>query len=351
MTVDQILSLEKPLEEYLAEFAGCFGRSEPRQHLATYVQGQLSNLPRKSAEPIAERFGVVPRTLQAFLSWRGWQAGKLRDRLQKIVARDHRDRQAIGLVDDSGHVKSGPETAAVQRQYCGRLGKVENCLVTVHLGYATHDLKLRALLDGEVYLPKEGWDDPERRKRAGIPKEVSYRPKWQIAVEQIRRARQNGVGLRWIVADEDYGSKPGFREGIAALKLWYVVEVPKSTCGWTYWPGPRPQGSPSTVEKLVSLRAEAARPGLAPTGGQTIAARTGGLADQGLSPLAKEGQSERWFLLADRGASCGHRRGEVLSLECSPADPAGAALARGVCPSCDRASLPRGKERVGTLAL
>jgi SRSO17 transposase len=256
MTVDQILELEKPLEEYLSEFADCFGRSEPRENLAHYVRGQLSNLPRKSAEPMAEHSGVAPRTLQAFLSWRDWPAGHLKKRLQKIVARDHQDRQAIGLVDDSAHVKSGPETAGMQRQYCGRLGKVENCVVTVHLGYSTYDLKFRALLDGEVYLPQAGWDDPQRRQRAGIPQAVSYRPKWQIALEQIRRARQNGVKLQWIVADEDYGCKPGFREGIAALKLWYVVEVPKRTYGWTYWPGPRPQGSPSTVENLVRFAAK-----------------------------------------------------------------------------------------------
>jgi SRSO17 transposase len=124
MTADEILSLGPALAEYLDEFADCFGRCEPRWHLSHYVQGQLSNLQRKSVEPIALFNNIAPRTLQEFLASDSWDHVHARDHVQRIVARDHRDSKAIGIIDDSGHPKSGKMTPGVQWQYCGRLGKI-----------------------------------------------------------------------------------------------------------------------------------------------------------------------------------------------------------------------------------
>lgn len=255
MTVDQMLSLEKPLAEFLKEFDSCFSRTEPRRRLATYVDGQLSNLPRKSIEPMADRAGMPRRTLQEFVSWSRWPAEKLRDRLQMVVARDHADEQAIAIVDESAHVKSGRATAGVQRQYCGRLGKVENCVVTVHLGYAHQDGSFATLVDGRVYLPKRGWDAPQRRRQADIPPEAVYKAKWVMALDEIRTAMDNGLPMRWVTADEGYGGKPGFRDGVEALGLTYVLEVPRNVWGWTYWPGPRPRVAPSRVDRLCRYAA------------------------------------------------------------------------------------------------
>ena len=105
MTVHQILGLAPELARFLEQFDDCFGRPEPRRHLNHYVRGQLSDLPRKSVEPIALFNDVAPRTLQEFLNSDVWDHLKLRDRLQQIVARDHADPQAIGIIDDSGHPK------------------------------------------------------------------------------------------------------------------------------------------------------------------------------------------------------------------------------------------------------
>ena len=105
MTTEQILSLGPALAEFLDEFSDCFGRSEPRLHLSHYIRGQLSNLPRKSVEPIALFEGVRPRTLQEFLRTDVWDHPGLRDQVQRIVARDHADPQALGIIDDSGHRK------------------------------------------------------------------------------------------------------------------------------------------------------------------------------------------------------------------------------------------------------
>jgi SRSO17 transposase len=232
MTPAQILSLGPQLADYLGEFDDCFARSEPRGHLASYVRGQLSDLPRKSVQPIADFNGTPRRTLQEFLDWSAWDHVLLRDRVEQIVARDHADVDAIGIIDDSGHPKSGHKTAGVQRQWCGNTGKIDNCVVTVHLSYASFDTKFRTMLDSDLFLPEHTWDDADRRAEAGIPGEVVYRPKYDIALEQVRRALGNGLCFGWLTADEWYASCPDFLAGLEALQQRYVVEVRRNCHGW-----------------------------------------------------------------------------------------------------------------------
>ncbi len=204
MTTDQILSLGPQLADFLGEFDDCFARSEPRGHLASYVKGQLSDLPRKSVQPIADFTDTPRRTLQEFLDWSPWDRGLVRDRVQQLVVRDHADPQAIGIIDDSGHPKSGNKTACVQRQWCGNTGKTDNCVVSVHLSYASFDTRFRTMLDSDLFLPEHGWDDPDRRQEAGIPDDVVYRPKYDIALDQVRHALANGVSFAWLTFDEWY---------------------------------------------------------------------------------------------------------------------------------------------------
>src|SRR2546425_3842639 len=172
MTTDEILSLAPALAEFLDEFADCFGRSESREHLGHYVRGQLSNLQRKSVEPIALFNNIAPRTLQEFLNTDVWDHPRARERLQQIVARDHEDPKAIGIIDDSGHPKSGKKTPGVQWQYCGRLGKTANCVVTVHLAFSSYDTRFRTMLDTELFLPESWSNDRDRCRQAGIPDDV-----------------------------------------------------------------------------------------------------------------------------------------------------------------------------------
>src|SRR5258708_9629859 len=103
MTAEQILSLAPELADFLDEFHDCFSRSEPRNHLANYIRGQLSDLPRKSVEPIADFTNTPRRTLQEFLSWSPWSHVRLRDRAQQVVPRHHADSQAIAVIACSGH--------------------------------------------------------------------------------------------------------------------------------------------------------------------------------------------------------------------------------------------------------
>jgi SRSO17 transposase len=250
MTSEQILSLGPQLADFLGEFDDCFGRSEPRRHLANYVRGQLSDLPRKSVQPIADFTDTPRRTLQEFLSWSEWEHVCMRDRAQLIVARDHADPQAIGIIDDSGHPKSGSKTACVQRQWCGNTGKIDNCVVSVHLSYASFDTRFRTMLDSELFLPEHSWNDPARRAEAGIPDDVVYRPKYEIALEQVRRALANGLVFGWFTADEWYAMAPELLGGLEMLDQRYVVEVRRSFHGWLCDPRSETRASYSTVENL-----------------------------------------------------------------------------------------------------
>ena len=172
MTLKQIAALGRELVLFLALFADCFGRREGRELLGVYVKGQLSDVHRKTAEGIALRFGEAPRTLQRFLESIKWDEEKLRDRCQKIVATEHAHPEAIGVVDESGVAKSGKETVGVGRQWNGNRGKVDNCVVGVHLSYATPGFQ--CLLDSALYMPKDWADDPERRKKTTCPWRWSF---------------------------------------------------------------------------------------------------------------------------------------------------------------------------------
>jgi len=230
LDAEQIRQLEPKLQRFLGRFADCFTRKDTRAHLGVYVRGQLSNLPEKSVEPIALEAGVAPRTLQEFLSQLKWDEERLRDRLQEIVCTEHAGTHAIGIVDETSDPKKGDKTPGVQKQWCGRLGKLENCLVTVHLGYAVEDF--HCLLDGELFLPQSWAADRQRCREAGIPNTVVYRPKWRIALELYDRALANGLHFDWLTFDAGYGGKPEFLHEVAARRQNYVAEVPRSFTGW-----------------------------------------------------------------------------------------------------------------------
>lgn len=231
MDVEDIRQLDPWLREYLAQFDDCFARKDTREHLPIFICGQLSNLERKSAEPIALEAGVAPRTLQEFLSQLRWDHERMRDRLAEIAVKQAAAApQRIGIVDETSWVKKGNKTPGVQRQYLGCVGKQENGIVTVHLGLAAGTF--HCLLDGDLFLPK-GWDaDRARCREAGIPEEVVYRPKTAIALELLDRARGNGVVFDWLVFDEWYGSKPPFLRALDDRRQRFVAEIHKDVVGW-----------------------------------------------------------------------------------------------------------------------
>jgi SRSO17 transposase len=231
MTPEQIKALGPAFADYLKPFLYCCDYTQTFDLLGVYCRGLLSDLPRKTCEPIALAAGVAVRTLQEFLRDHLWSFDRVRSLLQEYVARTLPDVAAddlgtVGLHDDTGTVKSGRCTPGVQRQYCGEVGKLENCIVTVHTGVARG--RYKTLLDADLFLP-QSWDaDRDRCRHAGIPDDVVYRPKWEIGLGQLDRALANGLRFDWFTFDEGYGDKPGYLQGLDGRQLRYVGEVPKS---------------------------------------------------------------------------------------------------------------------------
>ena len=248
MDIGQVKGMGKELKKFLGNFADCFGRYTTRENLKIYIEGQLSDLPRKSIEPIALAADMEPRTLQHFLSKAPWDEIRLRDHMQEMVAEEHAHPQAIGIIDDSGNPKKGQKTAAVQRQWCGNTGKIDNCVVGVHLGYVVKDFQ--CLLDSELYLPRAWAEDPERRKEAGIPDEAEYRKKTTIALGQVARALDHGIRVAAWNFDEWYGRDGEFLDGLEGLQQKYLGEIPANFTGWLSLPSAGRDAS--EVQNLLS---------------------------------------------------------------------------------------------------
>lgn len=230
MDAAEIRLLQPRLQKFLKQFDECFARRDTQQHLRTYVHGQLSDLPRKSVEPIAMAADVPPRTLQQFLNSLAWDQEQMVGVLQLRVAGAHTSARSIGLIDETACPKKGDKTPGVQRQWCGATGKTDNCMVTVHLGYAVDDF--HCLLESELFLPESWAADRARCRAADIPDSMEYRPKWRIALELYDRAVANGVTFRYLVFDEGYGGKPEFLREVHRRGQPYVAEVPRTFTGW-----------------------------------------------------------------------------------------------------------------------
>lgn len=234
MTPEQLGDLTPHLDNYLQQFELCCICPQNFHLFGVYCRGLLTGLDRKSAEPIALFEGVPPRTLQQFLKDHHWSYQHARDILQHdsldtlnaLPAQADDDLGTIGLIDETSVVKKGIKTPGVQRQWCGAVGKIENCIVTVHLGIARG--RYKTLIDAALFVPESWHNDRDRCREADIPDSIVYQPKWRLALRQILRARAVGFELNWMTFDEGYGSKPGFLDGLEEMGLSYVGEVPCS---------------------------------------------------------------------------------------------------------------------------
>jgi SRSO17 transposase len=270
LTGKTLLDIVDGLDAYLALYREGFGRIEHMRLLTAFARGQLNTIQRKSLEPIADILGISPRNLQRFFTEYKWDHNTVRRILHQLVAKNHGTPDGVFVIDESSDAKKGDMTAGVQRQYCGESGKKDNCIVSVHLTYAA-DNGFRTILDGELFIP-ESWnpdpDDPdvtERRRRARMTDDDVHRAKTDMSITQLKRAMENGVPGSFVTADEGYGGKPGWRSSVASQGLTYVVEVPKSVCGWTREPEfvvpeysgrgrvpsvPKPTTSPKTADAI-----------------------------------------------------------------------------------------------------
>jgi SRSO17 transposase len=231
MTEEELDGLGSALDDFLEPFLYCCGYTQTFGHLHTYCRGLLSDLKRKSVEPIALASGCAVRTLQEFLRDHQWQHTQVRDQLQRHVGAElaglpDDDLGNVGLIDETSVLKSGTKTPGVQRQYLGCVGKIDNGIVTVHLGVCKG--RYKTLMDAELFLSEDWANDRGRCRAAGIPDGMVYRPKWRIALEEVDRVRTNQVPLDWLTFDEGYGMIPEFVCGLDDRKQLFVGEVPKS---------------------------------------------------------------------------------------------------------------------------
>ena len=218
------------------EFAPLFGRTEARERSEQYLRGLLvQQTDRRNAENLAEVIvGATPRTLQRFLTEAPWDDQPVVARLQRYVGRRLAGALNVFVVDDTGFAKQGVKSVGVARQYSGTLGKVANCQIGVFLAYVSE--RGHALVDKALYLPEAWTADRERCRAAGVPADVTYQSKADLALELLRRARA-GTHLPgdWLTADAGYGEVPSFRDALDTDQWRYVLEVPSSHSVFTQW--------------------------------------------------------------------------------------------------------------------
>ena len=221
--------------ELMSLVAGRFARVEPRRTAREFVLGLLSPVERKNCWWLAERAGHGdPQAMQRLLRTAVWDADLVRDDLRAFVAAQLGDAAGVLICDETGFLKKGTGSVGVQRQYSGTAGRIENSQVGVFLSYAS--ARGRALIDRRIYLPKSWTDDPQRCAAAGVPEEVEFATKPELALEMITKAVAAGTPAAWVASDEAYGDNGAFRAGIAKLGLGYVLAV-SCTHRIPAWPG------------------------------------------------------------------------------------------------------------------
>jgi SRSO17 transposase len=232
------------LRVFHRRFAPLFGRTEARAHGARYVRGLLTTREeRRNAENLAEVVAGTglkdARAVQAFLTEAPWSHAAVLAELHRFLADELLPQEAgegtvldgVFTLDATGFAKRGTQSAGVARQYSGTLGKVDNCQIGLFVGYAT--ARGHALIDGQLWLPREWADDEARCRRAKVPDAViaaGYQSQVDVGLALLRRARAVGALIgRWVTADEAFGQVPAFRDALDDEGWWYVAEVPVTT--------------------------------------------------------------------------------------------------------------------------
>jgi SRSO17 transposase len=221
---DDLVAWIAGLDDLFALVAGRFPRVEPRLRARAYVRGLLAPLASKNGWTLAEAAGdATPDGMQRLLNRAAWDAGGVRDDVRGYVVRYLGDASGALVVDETGFIKKGTRSAGVQRQYSGTAGRVENFQLGVFLAYAGP--KGRALIDRELYLPKSWTEDRDRCREAGVPEDVQFATKPELARLMLGRALDAGTPAAWVTADEAYGKDRKFRDWLEQRRIGYVVAV------------------------------------------------------------------------------------------------------------------------------
>ena len=225
LSVRDVKYLAEHLADFMKPYLEVIGWSPREKQLTAFVAGLLGGTERKSVEPIALAQGVDRRQLQHFVGVSPWNHFPLLEWLRGEVATELGDAGGVMVVDGSAMPKQGTESVGVARQWCGRLGKVENCQLGIYLAYAGKGSC--ALVDERLYLPRAWARDLARRAKAKVPEAVIFKKPWVLADEMLRQVGPR-LPHRWIVADTEYGRSSLFRDRLAKRGDRYMLEVPSN---------------------------------------------------------------------------------------------------------------------------
>jgi SRSO17 transposase len=214
------------LQSYLQRYLPRFYRVEQHELAEVVLQGKLSNLQRKTSEPIAYQAGRHRKPLQHFVGAGCWDDESVMAELRQHVAVELADPEAVLVLDPSSFPKSGSDSCGVARQWCGRLGKIDNCQVGVFLAYVS--ARGQSLVDRRLYLPEDWAQDPVRRHKTHVPETVPFQERWRIGLDLLDRSGAV-LPFGWIAGDDEFGRCSAFRAELRRRRWKYVLDVPCNT--------------------------------------------------------------------------------------------------------------------------
>ena len=227
LSAADIERLSARLYEFARPYQELMQLESQGEHLRTFVGGLVGGIERKSVEPIAIANGQARGPLQHFVGASAWSESPILALLRTEVAAELGEADGVIVLDGSAVPKKGRASVGVVRQWCGRLGKVENCQVGIYLAYGGKGSGV--LVDRRLYLPREWAADKARRKKTHVPREVRFKKAWELG-DELLLANAGHLPHSWIVADDEYGRCSAFRDRLAARGERYLMEVPSSTC-------------------------------------------------------------------------------------------------------------------------
>lgn len=223
---DGLEGARERLREFVAPFAEKLARTEQKEHAREYVEGLMSDLETKNAEGIAYLHGLDRKAIQHFVGESAWDHEPLVDELARQVGEQIGEPDGVIVFDPSAHKKSGKHSVGVKRQWCGRLGKLDNCQVGMYMGYASR--KEHALVDERLFLPEEWAKDKKRRKKCGVPKDVRHKTRHELALEMLRKHRGR-LPHSWVAGDDEMGRSTRFRGSLRRMRERYLLGAPSNT--------------------------------------------------------------------------------------------------------------------------
>ncbi len=252
MQYHELRQCRPAFEQFCARYQKFLPRKDQRRYLTPYLLGLLGPLERKSIEPIALEQEVDVRLLQHFIAASSWDERPMLAEHRRHVRETMGSPDAVFILDPTTFPKRGDKSVGVQRQWCGERGKQDNCVAGINLSYACETG--HTFLDRRHYLPRSWASDRARRRAAGVPDDVVYRPDWQLSFEMVRDARIEGIPHAWLTGDEQFGKTPTLHDWLSELGERYIFELPVRAQVWLTLPKQRIRGPIGLLERLAHLR-------------------------------------------------------------------------------------------------